>query len=1841
MSASTTTNNTTVDKTAIVKELDNILFRFALIDGEKGFDRFLEQYLVQVIDQLKFQDEPAVKKKVLEVLSNINKRTLVSANTQYPVSKLLDFFSDPTTSMISKNFAIIYLEKGFKNLSKEDKLPYLNNLILTLHKLPQHHRDIFCHIIINILIGLTNITKIESEREKLYSFKNSELDCKILFSFFLDLLLTPPPNMIKNAEGVVLIPACHSQQSLQRIMGNTYDKYDYNALSERKLSVLNLLSSGLFPDTDVLVHFIIGSTDIIQPVAKKSEETLKRLPKINWENPQLIDQLYQLFQGTPDTVTDVAMELRKRPASPLMREKILGCFNRSLLACNKFPATLQVIFESVYGSTSTLRLKQTAISFVQWVFRHASDVHIKSMGEIILTGLLKLLKEMDEESAKELNELKAFTYTSLGLLCKRNNDLFRNDLELVYNLMKRVTKEDSLVSSAIQDALTMIREAFIDPKSPEIVDKLVTILMTFIYDPEYQIRSTVLKWAQHCLPFENIQSRYISLVMSGDVRPDIREEAKRGLEPYLHQGNMMIPGSVTKQPYPDFLQLLNCILENRKEIRESKRKLGQGVIQVLGFTPTSYEHILELLRTCIRRTAFSLKQSPSQYLQEIYTKNPDAIKQYRELIETGLESKGGDDLYLVCCVSLLQLFNLCPQIIPSFTDRLDFFKSLLKSGKYLTRDLIAKMIGLISNHLKPDVLDALLKQYLKIVETENDILEVYGPMSCISHIIAANAKQWYLEDKKSSTETNLLNSSISRDFINFTMKRFIDHTNLTIKTCAIASIGLVGMYRPLPFDLLEEKTKIVTKFIHLIGSGLERNIAETAIQSLGWICNGEDDGQMAVDLKKKVVDSLFTLVNNKNEEMQFTIGETLSLTIGGAQMKESLFPFSPFSSEEITTERNEELEILGSNQMDTGSTATTETENKELVQLFERILNNYFSDRQSPITRCSAGIWMVCLLKNFGKLQQIQDLLAMIQNGFVSLLSDNNELTQEVASKGITLVYESSQDPKFKEFLVSNLSKTLQGKPTTKTPGSSELLPEGAVTKTGQVSTFKELSSVATDLGKPDMIYKFMNLSSHHQIWNSKKGASFAIVSLATKAKDDLAPLLPYLVPKIYRYLYDPSPKISQSMKNIMNALIETKDIFPRFFDPIMKELIQGMGNNAWRVREASSAALPDTITHASPDQLLPYLEELFYMNFRTLDDIKESVRKAAEASIKSLGSVSARMSDPNYTTNTKAEDILKIVLPFLLHKGITNESKEVKIFTIQQLQKIATNSRQLIKPYVPEMVTILLESLSTLEPAQFNYASFHAESLNVTQEQLESIRLEISRNSPLNEILELCLKQLDSTNLTNVLTNLIQIIQFSVGIVTRVGVAKFVSSIFQQQRTIQLDVPEQIIQKLINAIFPSITDRSTATRNQFISTLSFVVKKSPAKLMKQTVSKVIELVSPSTDPDQLELHLIVVGTVFKEFYKNATSEIQSYNKDIIPFVYFYKTHPKKEIADLYKLVWEEHANTSIKLYTDELIELIVSHLTSNTYSSKEQAALCLSSLTEDIRNKMDTHLPVVLNLIIQGLKGRTYPGKDSLLGAMSSVCSVCADTIKNSMSTDNNNNTSNNTLPKPIDIVNTMIQECKKNDLDYKRKAISNLALVLHSLSPVDVYDTVKEVLFSIVFEQDVKMQESNNNNNPEEEDPKQKPLKILVRASVYNVIGDAFYSATTTTQLNNIVIVDQLVKNLEFSIWNEQVSILSSLKLILKSIWKDEDQKDMILSDHSVENLLTVLFNSLSTTKFQVVKKGMLDLLEEIVIFGGKFTMVQKQYDQIISNVEQASKKDLTIGVQVDKLVNQKGNS
>lgn len=131
----------------------------------------------------------------------------------------------------------------------------------------------------------------------------------------------------------------------------------------------------------------------------------------------------------------------------------------------------------------------------------------------------------------------------------------------------------------------------------------------------------------------------------------------------------------------------------------------------------------------------------------------------------------------------------------------------------------------------------------------------------------------------------------------------------------------------------------------------------------------------------------------------------------------------------------------------------------------------------------------------------------------------------------------------------------------------------------GNITTYKELCSLASDLNQPEMIYKFMQLANHNSAWNSKLGAAFGLKSISKEAKEQMKPYLGKIVPRLYRYKYDPTPRIQNSMISIWDSIVsDSKETIEMYYWEILDELLGNLTHVEWRVRIACCLAVRDLI---------------------------------------------------------------------------------------------------------------------------------------------------------------------------------------------------------------------------------------------------------------------------------------------------------------------------------------------------------------------------------------------------------------------------------------------------------------------------------------------------------------------------------------------------------------------------------------------------------------------------------------------------------------------------------------
>merc|ERR1719274_93142 len=103
-----------------------------------------------------------------------------------------------------------------------------------------------------------------------------------------------------------------------------------------------------------------------------------------------------------------------------------------------------------------------------------------------------------------------------------------------------------------------------------------------------------------------------------------------------------------------------------------------------------------------------------------------------------------------------------------------------------------------------------------------------------------------------------------------------------------------------------------------------------------------------------------------------------------------------------------------------------------------------------------------------------------------------------------------------------------------------------------------------------------MECATASAMWNTRKGVAFA---LAAQSRARLDAHLHKLLPTLYRYTFDPNPRIAQAMKQVWSALVpEPKKALSAHLPAVLIHLSDGLTDRLWRARESSAGALAELL---------------------------------------------------------------------------------------------------------------------------------------------------------------------------------------------------------------------------------------------------------------------------------------------------------------------------------------------------------------------------------------------------------------------------------------------------------------------------------------------------------------------------------------------------------------------------------------------------------------------------------------------------------------------------------------
>ncbi|MCJ1386964.1 proteasome component M29 [Xylographa soralifera] len=1690
MSRSTTTETPEAKELALVGKVE---LRIALTDSDAKLQSMLNTYLA-----------PLLLKLASDHVSVRNKR-IARPSIKLPVAALVKQYKDCHNAIV-RHFDLLYIQQGIDRLPVQERLDLLPTLMHGLannfEESPTHTASLFnvilklLHHLVLPLRGSTEDVDLRlglglAERVLDAEFVASWLGKVILFTTSVSGTKSCPGLSAEDCDFLKLF----GKNDIWTLAGPSNSSSGMN-LTETKVISAKFLSSGAFTEAERFLPALYASADSNSRLSDIGEDMLKRAnPVVSLEDHRLLTKLFKVYLGTRGATGSL-------PARRSLQTKILALLCRSRESTSFVPEILQIVKEALepqnqsydhvgYQNSGTApkqgldlaKLRAQIFAFTNWVARMGSGVSLSALAPTLVTDLRTYIEAQgwprvnDEKPGLGMGELssRSYCYESIGLLAKAcpSDILVEPNLDLLRWLFSSLSADTSGtdISISIEQALSSVLSPFAKNTDEDIENTLTDLLLHNMSkkigetsaDGNIVVRSTryvAVRFANRCLPFHSVKARLLDVLAQTDgprERGEVLEEGRRGLNPFWYRNlNPMEHSPSTRNDVseasrymmPEFVDLIQDIFVGQGTSITARQRLGFG-----------YSPAITFCRCVLLHQALS-SEDKSPVVDAEWKKNIDAmitndetgrmkIKNHLEImcsaanehhylsrflyaaLEGFTDSHLGDSDSSGTC--LLEICSLSPGLIlDEIASHVSKLRDAIFSNRHSSRSIASHIFGILASRGESTSTDveSLLHQFSRKIEKWSDsvgseVHEVHGSILSTAYLLSRKkylGNDYNLEgaDELAFVRLILTILSTGRD------KELLDAATL-----AVDQLCLFGIFTsdtiPVPYDVLS----LVDKLKARAEDGDDNSVL--TLGHLAMQCNESDEGNEAgTSALSRIIDSLYILHEKRQPELQFAVGAALSCAAAGWQSKS----------------------LIGLHDVNSGAIPRCALRSKTLDMILEKVLSDCKTTK--PALRQGSVIWLLCIVQYCGHLAQVQSRLRQCQTAFKGFLADRESLNQETASRGLTLVYEKG-DRDLKDDLIRDLVGSftstnvgLAGNVSSETqlfdPG---VLPTGD----GSVTTYKDIMSLASEVGDSSLVYRFMSLASNNAIWSSRAAfGRFGLSNiLSDSSVDGYLAQNPKLYPALFRYRFDPNTNVRSAMNDIWSALVkDPQSTINDHFDTILEDLLKNILGKEWRVRQASCAAIADLVQGRPITKYEKQLSRIWTLTFKVCDDIKDSVRQAAMALARVLTAVLTRSLEAGDSSSNTAGIMLKEVLPFLLSpSGLESGAQEVQTFSLKTLlQIIKSSNAKILRPFIPDLVGRLLALLSSLEPQEINYLHLNADKYGMTAQQIDDVRLSSVRSSPMMEAIERCLDMLDDASMMPLQSSLEQALRTTIGLPSRVGVSRVLVSLSTRHNFVFKPYADNFLKILRKQVL----DRNDTISTSFAAASGYVARLASNDEVLRLFDYCKKLYFDSGEDDR---HRIVSAELVSATAKYATDRFASLANDILPFVFIAKHDPNERTKELFNNTWNENVGGSraVLLYLKEIVAMVSPHLDSPRWSIKHTAAFAIADAVNAMGAEISTlNAEIIWPSLEKALNGKTWDGKESILEAF----------IMFAKNTDLL--VSNKQIAERMQSI--VVRESKRNNVQYRQHALASLGDFVEIFQGVEWYELVHDITNPLILD-------------------------------------------------------------------------------------------------------------------------------------------------------------------------------
>ncbi|KAF4126996.1 proteasome component ECM29 [Geosmithia morbida] len=1368
----------------------------------------------------------------------------------------------------------------------------------------------------------------------------------------------------------------------------------YQRFLELKAKLVSFLASGAFTDMEKLVPAIYAASSFDSRVASAAEEVIKRT-SVSMEDPTLVSNLFRAHATLPVPY----------------RIRILGILSKSIHSISMAKDIMDVVTLDLPSSTSPEgqdlalapasalernKLHKALFQYLSWVARMGSSLEGFTVGPKLIERLVGFIEYQGWPSPESKNEdeiaLRSKAYETIGLLAQSDKNLPAKDrLSLGIWLLQSLSQDrsdESVVS--IDGALSSVSAnmPLVEGEDSVSLRNMLISSMAPSNDgpPVRSTRHAAVKLCNQCLKFSDVIARWIDILAIGsgqNERSDVIEQGQKGLDPwtYYSEGEatrsfpdwrdmtVMFFGSeitVDKDPFPKSVDDIPEPLASPEIVFRNFGNLNRGAF------PIALRYV-KLIMFLSALESFKLESNwmdrlETQVRTDIGTRT--RIRQYLRSVDSRYWI-----FFLEACLigATSESPNVSEESIRSFVDVASLsprdplghlalagsgLDKLIESNNKEIRTLSSKAFGIVASH--PSLSEEAIRQWRdSVTPSFVDGEKCIGPQ--------LNALQGNLLALGHQCSRSVFYGHAVPEGFEFPLRFLVgDSVPPSLRETAFdtfAQLWSAGLAIPPP-----EGENSIGKVVDVLTAHAKKE-NERAIFALGRLAVGlgsqqqeggqqdaaEQPGMLTGGALGRILKELFGLHEIKRTEVQFTVGDAISAAVARWD--------SDFVKLTLDVEPCNETSLGGVR--------------KELITA---TLDKLFLDCKGtkPSLLKASGIWLFCIIQYSSDLPEIQSRLREAQAAFMRLLSARDELVQETASRGLSLVYERG-DEDLKSTLVKDLVGAFTGTGTQlKVEQDTELFEPGAL-PTGEgssVTSYKDIVDLANEVGDQRLVYKFMSLASNAATWSTR--SAFGRFGLSTILSD--SEVDPKLYPKLFRYRFDPNPNVQRSMDDIWKALVKDPGtVLDENFDDILEDLMGSILGREWRMREASCAAISDLLQSRPFVKYEKRYRDIWNAALKVLDDVKGSVREAALRLCMALSNNLVRQLEEG-NDSSAAKAMMKEALPFLLSdRGVESSVKDVQVFATITVMNIAKKGGNALRSFIPDMVPQLLGLLSTIEPEQINY--HYQRAGDDSRDQIDKLRSQMVNRSPISEALENCLRFINEDVMVKLVPKLEATIKAAIGMPTKIGCSRVITILFTRHTT---DI------KPFSGRFLRIMEKHAMEKNDEVSqayarAAAYIIRVAPDAEKLGFCQRLVKMYLASEEESRRQK----IADVVVSLAKISADHFTANETELLPFAYLGMHDTDEYTEKVFKEVWDQHAGSSrtVVRYVQEIVSLVEQCLETTQWALRHTAAFTVGAMVSDVASASEAtgeiaeaNLRSMWPIFDKVLALKTFPGKEKLL---------------------------------------------------------------------------------------------------------------------------------------------------------------------------------------------------------------------------------------------------------------------